>query len=42
MMLDNQTLSDVMLAVIGLIAAVGLVGTVFAFWSMGRAGYRKD
>ena len=34
--------SDIILGVIGLIALLGLVGTVIGFWSMGRAGYRKD
>jgi len=42
MTIDNQTLSEGMLAIIGLIAAIGLVGTVLAFWTMGRAAYRKD
>ncbi|MEZ3159616.1 hypothetical protein AB1K54_03620 [Microbacterium sp. BWT-B31] len=28
--------------VVGLIAALGTVGTVVAFWSMGRQAYRKD
>lgn len=41
-MLDSQTVSLLLMGVIGAIAAVGLVGTVLAFWSMGRAGYRKD
>lgn len=41
-MLDSQTATTVLLGVIGLIAALGLVGTVLAFWTMGRAGYRKD
>lgn len=34
--------SQIFLWVIGAISAVGLVGTVIAFWSMGRSGYRKD
>ena len=42
MTIDSQTLSDSMLAIIGMIAAIGLVGTVLAFWTMGRAAYRKD
>ncbi|GAA4352202.1 hypothetical protein [Microbacterium rhizosphaerae] len=42
MTIDSQTLSDGILALIGLIAAIGLVGTVLAFWTMGRAAYRKD
>jgi len=42
MTIDSQTLSDGMLAIVGLIAAIGLVGTVLAFWTMGRAAYRKD
>ena len=32
----------VLLGTIGLISALGLIGTVLAFWSMGRAAYRKD
>ncbi|TDN92377.1 hypothetical protein EV279_1897 [Microbacterium sp. BK668] len=40
--MDYGFASHVMLWVIGAIAAVGLVGTVLAFWSMGRAAYRKD
>jgi len=35
-------LSHVLFWIIGAIAAVGAVGTVLAFWSMGRAAYRKD
>lgn len=41
-MLDSQTISLLLMGTIGAIAALGLVGTVLAFWSMGRAGYRKD
>ncbi|HEX5730067.1 MAG TPA: hypothetical protein VEX12_05590 [Microbacterium sp.] len=41
-MLDSQTISMLLLGVIGAIAALGFVGTVLAFWSMGRAGYRDD
>ncbi|WP_292846611.1 hypothetical protein [Microbacterium sp.] len=40
--MDSQLNSDILLTVIGLIAAIGLVGTVLAFWSMGRQAYRKD
>ena len=40
--MESQTLSEGVLAVIGIIAALGLVGTVLAFWTMGRAAYRKD
>jgi uncharacterized membrane protein len=40
--MDSKLASDILLGVIGLIAALGLVGTVFAFWSMGRSAYRKD
>ncbi|WP_375383770.1 hypothetical protein [uncultured Microbacterium sp.] len=40
--MDSTLASDILLGVIGLIAALGLVGTVFAFWSMGREAYRKD
>ena len=41
-MLDSQTISLLLLGTIGVISALGLVGTVLAFWSLGRAGYRKD
>jgi hypothetical protein len=41
-MLDSQTTSLLLLGAIGTISALGLVGTVLAFWSMGRASYRKD
>ncbi|CAN5441018.1 hypothetical protein [Microbacterium sp.] len=41
-MLDSQTASALLLGTIGVISALGLIGTVFAFWSIGRAGYRKD
>jgi hypothetical protein len=41
--MTNATLaSDLILAVVGVVAAVGLVGTVLAFWGMGRTAYRKD
>ena len=40
--MDSKLASDLLLGVIGAIAALGLVGTVFAFWSMGRSGYRND
>jgi hypothetical protein len=41
-MLDTQITSALLLGTIGVISALGLVGTVLAFWSMGRASYRKD
>ena len=41
-MLDSQTISFLLMGVIGVISLLGFVGTVLAFWSMGRAGYRKD
>jgi len=34
--------SHLMLWIVGAIAALGLVGTVGAFWSLGRGGYRQD
>lgn len=40
--MDYGFASHVVLWVVGAIAAVGLVGTVLAFWSLGRASYRKD
>jgi len=42
MTIDSQLASNLLLGVIGLIAAVGFVGIVASFWSMGRSGYRKD
>ena len=41
-MFDSVTASQILLGIIGLLAALGLVGTVLAFWTMGRAAYRKD
>lgn len=35
-------ISHVLLWLVGVIAVGGLVGTVAAFWSMGRSGYRND
>lgn len=40
--MTGQLASDLLLGFIGLVALLGLVGAVCAFWSMGRAGYRKD
>lgn len=40
--MDSTLASDILLGVIGLIAALGLVGTVFSFWSLSRSAYRKD
>lgn len=34
--------SHVLLWVIGAMAAIGTVLTTVAFWSLGRAAYRKD
>ncbi|MFD1494185.1 MULTISPECIES: hypothetical protein [Microbacterium] len=34
--------SHLMLWIVGGIAAVGLLGTIGAFWSLGRSGYRND
>lgn len=34
--------SHVLLWVVGAIAVFGTIGTVLAFWSMGRDAYRKD
>ena len=34
--------SHVLLWLIGAMAALGALLTVVGFWSMGRAGYRKD
>ncbi len=40
--MEYGTLSHLLLWAVGGIAALGLVGTVIAFWSMGRQAYRKD
>ena len=34
--------SHVLLWTVGAIAALGIVGTTVAFFSMGRSAYRKD
>ena len=41
-MFDAATVSHYLLWAIGGIAALGLLGTVVAFWSMGRQAYRGD
>ncbi|WP_438352464.1 hypothetical protein [Microbacterium sp. CJ88] len=41
-MIDSTLASDLLLGLIGVIALVGGVGTVLAFWGMGRTSYRKD
>ena len=38
--MDYGFASHVVLWVVGAIAALGLVGTVVAFWSLGRQAYR--
>ena len=40
--MEYGTASHILLWLIGLIAALGTVGTVLAFWSMGRQAYRKS
>ncbi|MET0295990.1 MAG: hypothetical protein ABW024_01205 [Microbacterium sp.] len=42
MTIDSQLASDLLLGVIALMALVGFVATIGAFFSMGRSGYRKD
>jgi len=39
---DAQLASDLLLGVIGLLSLGSLIGVVGAFWSMGRANYRKS
>ena len=38
--MDYGFASHVVLWVVGAIAALGLLGTVVAFWSLGRQAYR--
>lgn len=40
--MQAELFSHLMLWIVGGIAAIGLVGTVGAVWSMGRQGYRQD
>lgn len=40
--MDYGFASHIVLWLIGLMAVVGAVGTVLAFWTMGRQAYRKD
>ncbi|MFH8249680.1 hypothetical protein ACH3VR_04845 [Microbacterium sp. B2969] len=40
--MDYGSASHVVLWVIGLMALVGAIGVVGAFWTMGRQAYRKD
>ena len=39
--IDAVTSSHILLWIIGAMTAVGLVGTVLAFWTMGRSAYRS-
>jgi hypothetical protein len=39
---DAQLASDLLLGVIGLLSLGSLIGVIGAFWSMGRANYRKS
>ncbi|MCR2762326.1 hypothetical protein NQ152_02260 [Microbacterium sp. zg.B48] len=41
-MLDTQLATSILVGTVAAIAGLGLIGTVLAFWSLGRAGYRKD
>jgi hypothetical protein len=40
--MDYGFWSHALLWLIGAMAVVGTVGTVLAFWGLGRSGYRKD
>lgn len=40
MTLDSNLVATLLMGVIGLIAAAGAIGTVLAFWSMGRQAYK--
>lgn len=40
--MEYGTASQILLGLIGLLAAVGAVGTVLAFWTLGRQAYRKS
>jgi len=40
--MDSQLAANILLGVIAIITAAGAVGTVGAFFSMGRSAYRKD
>jgi len=40
--MDYGFWSHALFWLIGAMAAVGALGAVLAFWSLGRQGYRKD
>lgn len=40
--MTSSLASDLVLWFIGALSLLGLIGAVGAFWSMGRAAYRKD
>jgi hypothetical protein len=40
--MDYGFASHVVLWVVGAISLIGGIGAVLAFWSLGRAGYRKE
>ncbi|MEV7692666.1 hypothetical protein AB0N73_04980 [Microbacterium sp. NPDC089189] len=39
--MDAQLASDILLGVIGLLAALSAIGIVGAFWSLGRSNHRQ-
>ncbi|GAA3212090.1 hypothetical protein [Microbacterium terregens] len=41
-MLDTQLTTTILVGTVAAIAGLGFIGTVLAFWSLGRANYRKD
>ncbi len=40
--MDAQTTSDILVAIIGVMSLVTVVGLIGAVFSMGRAAYRKN
>lgn len=40
--MDAQLASDLLLGLIGVLAAISAVLLVGGFWSLGRQGYRRD
>lgn len=42
MVLDTHFATTALMTVIGLMAVCGTIGTIGAFWSLGRQNERKD
>ena len=42
MTIDNELIGQIFWGIIGIIVALGTIGLIGSFWSLGRSGYRED